>query len=94
MVSGNRCVVCGSELRPKFVTPKTRAERIRIMKRKTFERAFKRLARYTRPGRLLDVGCPFGASLEVAREQGWDVYGLEMNPHAGEMFAIARTIRG
>jgi len=55
---------------------------VRSMKRKTFENAFKRVKEYANPGRLLDVGCAFGVSVEVAKDFGWDAYGLEVNPHA------------
>lgn len=55
---------------------------VREMKRKTFDAAFRQIARLSTPGRLLDVGCAFGASLEVAQRWGWDVYGLEVNPAA------------
>jgi SAM-dependent methyltransferase len=39
-----------------------------------------------RPGRprLLEVGCGFGYFLDVAFEEGFDVEGLEFNPHAVE----------
>jgi 2-polyprenyl-3-methyl-5-hydroxy-6-metoxy-1,4-benzoquinol methylase len=42
-------------------------------------------------GRLLDVGCSIGQFLGLAREQGWDVEGVELNADAAE---IARTDYG
>ncbi len=54
------------------------------MKRQTFQRMFQAAAGYSRPGRLLDVGCAFGTALEVAQKFGWDVYGMEVNPYAVE----------
>ena len=35
------------------------------------------LARFTRPGRLLDVGCAVGTFLELARTRGWETAGVE-----------------
>ncbi len=35
--------------------------------------------------RLLDVGAAMGALLEVAKQHGWDVYALELNPHAADV---------
>jgi 2-polyprenyl-3-methyl-5-hydroxy-6-metoxy-1,4-benzoquinol methylase len=43
------------------------------------------------PGRLLDVGCSVGAYLRVAREQGWQVVGLEFSRDTSE---IARSQHG
>jgi 2-polyprenyl-3-methyl-5-hydroxy-6-metoxy-1,4-benzoquinol methylase len=34
--------------------------------------------------RLLDVGCATGNLLQVAREHGWDTYGIEISPWAVE----------
>jgi 2-polyprenyl-3-methyl-5-hydroxy-6-metoxy-1,4-benzoquinol methylase len=42
-------------------------------------------------GRLLDVGCSVGAYLRVAREQGWQVVGLEFSRDTSE---IARRKHG
>ena len=36
-------------------------------------------------GRLLDVGCSAGAFLAIARERGWEVAGLDINPAAVEV---------
>jgi SAM-dependent methyltransferase len=48
-------------------------------------RARARLARIEElrePGRLLEVGCSFGAFLLAARERGWTVRGLDLSPVA------------
>jgi 2-polyprenyl-3-methyl-5-hydroxy-6-metoxy-1,4-benzoquinol methylase len=34
--------------------------------------------------RLLDVGCATGFFLEAARQDGWDVHGLEANPYQAD----------
>ena len=39
---------------------------------------------YVGDGRLLDVGCGAGANLEGYRNEGWDIYGIEINPAAAE----------
>lgn len=38
-----------------------------------------------RRGRLLEAGCAYGAFLELARERGWEVDGVEISPHAAEV---------
>lgn len=40
------------------------------------------LRRYQPDGRLLDVGCAMGGFLAVAREQGYDVSGVELSAYA------------
>ena len=35
-------------------------------------------------GRVLDIGCSYGFFLEAAQKRGWDIYGVEMNPIAGD----------
>ncbi len=51
-----------------------------------FERIFANLLtqveRRKRKGRLLDVGCGPGLLLNVARQRGWDVHGLEISEWA------------
>jgi len=39
-------------------------------------------------GRLLDIGCSSGIFLDIAREQGWRTYGVELNRREAE---IAKT---
>lgn len=36
------------------------------------------------PGRSLDIGCCFGAFLDVAQSRGWDSYGVDIAPFAVE----------
>jgi SAM-dependent methyltransferase len=56
-----------------------------------YRRALDRLERLTPGRRLLDVGCSYGAFLEVARERGWEVSGVELSRKGSE---YAREHRG
>jgi SAM-dependent methyltransferase len=47
---------------------KTYAKRMRVIRRN-----------FSRPGRVLDVGCAAGYFLEVMRSEGWEVLGLEQS---------------
>lgn len=54
-----------------------RYEQERIGRLHTFARDLAELERYTRGGRLLDVGCHIGLFLEVAQNSGWEAWGVE-----------------
>ena len=41
-----------------------------------------RIKRHEWRGRLLDVGCGLGFFVEVAQNEGWDAWGVELNKHA------------
>jgi 2-polyprenyl-3-methyl-5-hydroxy-6-metoxy-1,4-benzoquinol methylase len=57
------------------------ADRGKIVR--TFQRRLQEVERWTGgKGKLLDVGCAAGFSLEVARERGWDVQGVEISEFA------------
>lgn len=45
-------------------------------------RYLRRLARFTPPGRVLDIGCAAGYFLDEARRAGWDARGLDASPYA------------
>ncbi len=45
----------------------------------TFARGLKRLAQLRPPGRLLDVGCSYGAFMVLAQKAGWNVSGVELS---------------
>lgn len=44
-------------------------------------------------GRLCDIGCYTGVFLELARERGWDVYGLELSDWARAIARDRRNLR-
>jgi len=59
-------------------------ESVAAMKRLTFGRYLRLLRRYRPGGRLLDVGCAFGAMLQSAAGAGYEPFGVELNPAAVE----------
>jgi len=59
---------------------------------RTFRKRMRWLETYGEPGgRLLDVGCAAGFFMQVGRERGWEVYGVEP---AGCMAEFARSHLG
>ncbi|MFH0889239.1 MAG: glycosyltransferase [Planctomycetota bacterium] len=42
----------------------------------------KEIAQYKASGKILDIGCALGSLLEIARDYGWDSYGVELSPFA------------
>jgi len=52
-------------------------------RRRTFARRLRQIEKLEpRRGRVLDVGCSKGYFLDVARAEGWDAVGVELNAHA------------
>lgn len=50
----------------------------------TFRRVLDAVAKYKSKGSLLDVGCAFGYLSEMAKERGWDSYGIEVSEYAAK----------
>jgi SAM-dependent methyltransferase len=59
--------------------------------RPIYERGLSLVEARRPPGRLLDVGCAFGAFLELAAGRGWKVSGVEISPYSSR---YAREVRG
>jgi SAM-dependent methyltransferase len=66
-------------------------ERVRAMKRRTYEAILDPVTRLRSGGRLLDVGCAAGFLLESAAERGFEAWGVDPNPEA---VALARRRHG
>jgi SAM-dependent methyltransferase len=49
---------------------------------KKFQGALEELSLFASPGKLLDIGCSLGIFLDLARKDGWDVTGIELNKKA------------
>lgn len=54
------------------------------LQRARFRGQLKRIEMYKSCGKLLDIGCSVGYFLEVAKNSGWDVWGIEPSSFAGE----------
>jgi SAM-dependent methyltransferase len=50
--------------------------------RKTFAGRLKRIERWIKPGKMLDVGCAVGFFLDEAKKRGWQVSGLDVSAFA------------
>lgn len=46
---------------------------------KTSQDIFKEISYYKKGGQFLDVGCSTGLLLQVAKEKGWEPYGIELS---------------
>ena len=47
--------------------------------KRTFEKRLNLIEKYTKRGRLLDVGCATGTFSSVAKKRGWEVCGIDIN---------------
>jgi len=53
-----------------------------LMKKATFTKKLLEIEKFTRPGRVLDIGCANGNFLEVAKGRGWETYGAEISDYS------------
>lgn len=56
-----------------------------LMKKATFAVRLNKLPPFIHAGKVLDIGCASGFFLEVARDAGWDVYGVELSDFAAAL---------
>lgn len=59
---------------------KQSGKEVSMMKTRTFQRYLGQITNFVSSGTLLDIGCATGELLAVAREMGFDVYGVEVSP--------------
>lgn len=52
--------------------------------RKKFDMRLEMIEYYVKKGKILDIGCSTGHFLKIAKERGWEPYGLELNSRAAE----------
>ncbi len=72
---------------------KNRIEQWRTMMSDVFRRSLDAIeARYgLNRGTLLDIGCGYGFFMELARQRGWRVYGVEPCAHA-RAYAVSKSL--
>lgn len=54
-------------------------EEAEISEADTYRSIIKELSKYKDRGKILDIGCAAGGFLRLAKQGGWDVYGVEIN---------------
>lgn len=62
-------------------------------KRKLYQREkLKKLYKFKRDGRILDIGCGDGIFLQLAKQQGWETFGTEISKEAVEYATEVRKV--
>ncbi|MBN2107453.1 MAG: methyltransferase domain-containing protein [Deltaproteobacteria bacterium] len=57
----------------------------RQMKLLTFSARLKKISRFLKTGKVLDVGCATGYFLEAAKAAGWEPYGVELSEYSSRL---------
>jgi SAM-dependent methyltransferase len=60
-------------------------EGLRQMKLRTFTARLKKISRFLKTGKVLDVGCATGYFLEAAEAAGWETYGVEVSEYSSRL---------
>jgi len=60
------------------------SESVASSRTRLYKNFFSKIER-SHPGRILDIGCGFGYFLSVAKEKGWDCFGVEISEEIAEM---------
>jgi len=86
-----RCKKCGLVYRNPRYPAMSRSnymydfDKVQKAKTKLFQKNIKRISKYTNKGKLLDVGCGDGYFLKLARENGWEPFGIEVSSSICEL---------
>lgn len=90
-----KCVQCGQV----YINPRLKDEEIKKVYRELIDkeyikeptgreinadRVLSKIEKYTKNGKILDLGCATGFLLKTAHNHGWDVYGVEPSVWASE----------
>lgn len=73
-----------SELDEFYDTHYDRTSYFSPITRKRYEEWLDMFEPFRKKGNILDIGCGYGFFLEVAKEKGWNVFGLEVSERASE----------
>ena len=89
-----KCNICGLI----FVNPQSRflkEDMKNLYNKEYFDKGYMRfnepfvfrmdfIEKYKRPGRILDIGCATGELLDLARNRGWEAFGVEVSEYAAD----------
>lgn len=64
---------------------KGNVENLQKMKMKTAEAWLEKIEKYTKPGKILDVGCAMGFFMEAAKKRGWEPSGIELSDYSSSI---------